>query len=91
MITATAAVNAKLALSPVASQKPSVASASARTIGTMTPETRSARRWTGALPVWASVTSLAICASAVSAPTLVARTTRRPPALTVAPATSEPG
>ena len=61
------------------------------TIGTKTPEMRSARRWTGALPVWASSTSRAICASAVSAPTLVARTTRRPPALTVAPATSEPG
>ena len=36
-------------------------------------------------------TSRAICASAVSAPTFVARTTRRPPALTVAPATSSPG
>ena len=55
------------------------------------PETRSARRWTGALPDCASVTSRAIWASAVSAPTLVARTTRRPPALTVAPATSSPG
>ena len=55
------------------------------------PETRSARRWTGALPDWASVTSRAIWASAVSLPTLVARTTRRPPALTVAPATSSPG
>ena len=37
------------------------------------------------------MTSAAICASAVSAPTAVARTTSRPPALTVAPATSEPG
>ena len=55
------------------------------------PEMRSARRWTGALPVWASSTSRAIWASAVSAPTLVARTIRRPPALTVAPAISEPG
>ncbi len=36
-------------------------------------------------------TSRAICASAVSAPTLVARTTRRPVVLIVAPATSEPG
>ena len=52
---------------------------------------RSARRWTGALPVWASSTSRAIWASAVSAPTFVARTIRRPPALTVAPAISEPG
>ena len=49
------------------------------------PEIRSASRCTGALPVCASVTRRAIWASAVSAPTLVARTTRRPPALTVAP------
>ena len=89
--TATAAVNANVALSPVPSQKPSVATASAITIGTKTPEIRSASRWTGALPVWASVTSRPICASAVSAPTRVARTTSRPPALTVAPATSSPG
>ena len=52
---------------------------------------RSASRCTGALPDCASVTSRAIWASAVSAPTRVARTTRRPPALTVAPATSSPG
>ena len=89
--TATAAVNANVALSPVPSQKPSVATASAITIGTKTPATRSASRWTGALPVCAAVTSRAIWASAVSAPTFVARTTSRPPALTVAPATSSPG
>ena len=91
MRTATAAVNAKLALSPVPSQKPRVASDRRMTIGTKMPEMRSARRWTGALPVWASSTSRAICASAVSAPTFVARTIRRPPALTVAPAISAPG
>ena len=45
----------------------------------------------GALPDWASVTRRPIWLSAVSAPTLVARTIRRPPALIVAPATSEPG
>ena len=39
----------------------------------------------GALPVCASLTSRPIWASAVSAPTCVARTTRRPPAFTVAP------
>ena len=89
--TATAAVNANDALSPAPSQKPSVASASVITTGTKTPETRSASRWTGALPVCASSTSRAIWASAVSAPTFVARTTSRPPALTVAPATSVPG
>ena len=90
MSTATAAVKAKVALSPVPSQKASVATDSAMTTGTKTPEIRSARRWTGALPVWASSTSRAIWARAVSAPILVARMTRRPPALTVAPATSEP-
>ena len=61
------------------------------TTGTNTAETRSASRCTGALPVWASVTRRAIWASAVSAPTRVARTTSRPPALTVAPATASPG
>ena len=68
--TATAAVKAKVRPSPAPSQKPSVATASPITTGTKTPEMRSASRWTGALPVWASVTSLAIWASAVSAPTL---------------------
>ena len=45
----------------------------------------------GAFPACASATSRAIWASAVSAPTRVARTTRRPWALTVAPATSSSG
>ena len=91
MSTDTAAVNAKSALSPVASQNPSVATASPMITGTNTPDTRSASRCTGALPVCASSTSRAICASAVSAPIRVARTTSRPPAFTVAPATSSPG
>ena len=43
-----------------------------------------------ALPFWASATSLAICASWVSEPTRVARTTSRPPVFTVAPATVSP-
>ena len=89
--TATAAVNANEAGSPAPSQKPSVATERPITIGTNTPETRSASRCTSALPDWASVTSRAICASAVSEPTFVARTTSRPPALTVAPATASPG
>ena len=55
------------------------------------PEIRSASRCTAALPVCASSTSLAICASWVSAPTRVARTTSRPPALTVAPTTCVAG
>ena len=89
--TATAAVNANVTSSPAPIQKPSVANAMPNTTGTKTPETRSASRWTGALPDCASVTRRAIWASAVSAPTFVARTTSRPPALTLAPATSSPG
>ncbi len=91
--TATAAVNATVVESVLAavSQNPKVATASAITIGTKMPATRSASRCTWALPIWASFTSRAIWASAVSAPTRVASTTRRPPALTVAPATTSPG
>ncbi len=55
------------------------------TTGTKTPETRSARRCTSALPFCASSTRRAIWASWVSAPTRVARTTSRPPAFTQAP------
>ena len=84
--------DAKPALAPASSQATSVpTSESAITTGTKTAETRSARRCTSALPDWASVTSRAICASAVSAPTRAARITRRPPAFTVAPTTSSPG
>ena len=74
MSTDTAAVNAKTRRTRRrAPSRPRVASERPMTTGTKTAETRSASRWTGALPLWASVTSLAICASAVSAPTLVAR------------------
>ena len=48
-------------------------------------EIRSASRCTLALPVCACSTSRAMCASWVSAPTRVARTTSRPLALRVAP------
>ena len=89
--TATAAVNAVVAPSPAPIQNPNVPTARAMTRGTNTAETRSARRWTGALPFCASATSRPIWASWVSAPTRVARTTRRPPALTVAPLTASPG
>ena len=91
MRTATAAVNAAVAPCPVRSQVASVPSDSTITIGTKTPETRSASRWTCALPDWASSTSRAIWASWVSAPTRAARTTKRPPALTVAPTTASSG
>ncbi len=89
--TATDAVTATEAGSPVPSQKPRVAAAMAMTTGTNTAAIRSARRWTGALPACASWTRRAIWASLVSAPTRVARTTSRPPALTVPPVTASPG
>ena len=88
--TATAAVNAGVRPPPVPIQKPSVAADSAITIGTNTPEIRSASRCASALPFWASSTSRAIWASWVSPPTRVTRTTSRPPALTVAPTTVSP-
>ena len=91
MRTATAAVNAS-AGSPVARSHPaSVATEIAITTGTKTADTRSASRCTGALPVCAWATRRAIWARVVSAPTLVARTTRRPETLIVAPTTSSPG
>ena len=83
----TAAVKAAATGYPAPSHAPRVITATASTIGTKTPEMRSARRWTWALPVWAFSTSRAICASWVSEPTRAARTTSRPPALTVAPTT----
>ncbi len=89
--TATVAVNDSVALWPEPNHQPSVAAASTSTTGTNTPEIRSARRCTGALPVCASVTRRAIWARAVSLPTRVADTTRRPPTLTVAPVTPSPG
>ena len=89
--TDTAAVNAAVSPSPVPAQNPNVATASAITIGTKMPEIRSASRWAWALPFCASSTRRAIWASCVSAPTLVAATTSRPPALTVAPTTASPG
>src|SRR5258708_2346831 len=76
---------------PGAYQTRNTAPEMAITVGTKTALMRSARRWTGAVPDWASATSWAIWASWVSAPMRVARTTRRPPALTVAPTTVSPG
>ena len=75
---------------PIHSQTISVHSEISMTTGTNTAEIWSARRCTGALPDWASVTSLAICASRVSLPMRRASTTSRPSALIVAPVTSDP-
>ncbi len=90
MRTATAAVNAAEAGAPAPSHAPRAPTAIAMAMGTKIADTRSARRWTCALPDCASSTRRAICASWVSPPTRVARTTSRPPALTVAPVTASP-
>ena len=58
------------------------------TTGTNTCEIRSASFCTGAFFACASLTNFAICASVVSAPTLVARTTSRPEEFMVAPVTT---
>jgi hypothetical protein len=91
MSTATAAVNAAVAGAPMSNQIASVRRESPMTMGTKTAETRSANRCTSALPLCAAATSLAIWASWVSEPTRVARTSSRPPALTVAPTTLSSG
>ena len=88
--TDTAAVKASAAEPPNASQPASVSSERTITTGTKIAEMRSASRCASALPDWASSTSRAIWASAVSAPTRVARTARRPYVLIVAPATLAP-
>ncbi len=77
--TATAAVNANVALSPVPSQKPSVADGERdddRDEDARDPVGQALDRGLAGLRV---STRRAICASAVSAPTFVARTTSRPP------------
>src|SRR6266446_3655818 len=61
---------------PNASQPTNVATAMTRTAGTKVSLTRSARRWIGALEPWACSTRATIRASAVSAPTRVARKTK---------------
>ena len=90
--TATAAVNASVAAWPVS--EPAGERADRQHEHDRhedRPRSRSASRCTSALPDCASSTSRAMRASAVSAPTRVARTTSRPPALMVAPVTASPG
>ncbi|TWH25837.1 hypothetical protein L600_000900000870 [Isoptericola variabilis J7] len=91
MSTATAAVNANCVLAPARSQPTRVSAAMPKATGTNTAEIRSASRCTGALPVCAWATSRPIWASVVSEPTRVARTSRCPDVLTVAPVTASPG
>ena len=89
--TASAALNAWPAGLPASSQPASVSAAQASTAGTNTAQIRSASRWMPALPAWACSTIVIRWASWVSAPTLSARTTRRPVSAIVPPVTASPG
>jgi hypothetical protein len=61
------------------------------TVGKKTAETWSANPWIGARDRFAFDTIVTICASTVSAPTLLASITRLPFLLIVAPVTASPG
>ena len=76
---------------PKSNQPTKAAMASAMTIGTNTPATRSASFWIGALVACASSTSCTIWPSAVSLPTRVTRKVTLPVVLSVPPITSSPG
>ena len=75
---------------PDHSHAPKVSRPPMRATSTSQNAGRSARRCPGALEFWASCTSSTICASAVSEPTLVARTRSVPVVLIDAPITAEP-
>ena len=89
--TATPAVSASLTVPPAMSQTMNVTAAMPSTTGTNTPATLSARRAMGAFVAFASSTSWMILASAVSAPTRVARKVNEPVRFTVAAFTVSPG
>ncbi len=76
--------------SPASHQPAKANTAVATTAGTNQRVTWSARRWIGALEACASSTSLMIWASAVSAPTLVARKRSKPVRFSVPPITAAP-
>ncbi len=76
---------------PSSHQSANVSAPTARTAGTKIALIWSARRWIGAFEPCARRTSSTIWASAVSLPTRVARITKLPVVLRVAPITSSPG
>ena len=82
--------SASLTERPASSHTPKVPAPPIRATRTSQNAARSASRCPGALEFCASCTSLTICARAVSAPTLVARTRSVPVVLMVAPTTSSP-
>ena len=89
--TETAATNAWFSSPDTSHQIAKVSTAIPMTTGTNTAEIRSARRATGALVACARATVRLMEASTVSAPTWVARASRRPVVFTVAPVSSSPG
>ena len=93
MSTATALTSAKLSAGdgPQASQAPKVSRATAITAGTNHMVTWSTSACMGSLEPWACSTMRMICASSVSAPTLVARKASAPFWFTVPPTSSAPG
>ena len=91
MSTATAASTPSPGRWATPAQPSKVIPARANTVGTKTPAMRSASRCTGALEPWAASTRRTMPASAVSAPTAVARTVRTPLRLRVAPVTAVAG
>ncbi|MCY1296188.1 hypothetical protein D9M70_455630 [compost metagenome] len=90
--TATPLTSAKVSAGsgPKTSQMPKVKSAMAMTAGTNQAVTRSTSDWIGSFAPWACSTMRMICASTVSAPTLVARKVKEPVLLIVPPTTSLP-
>ena len=83
--TATAAVSAISTLLLVRSHEARMASDSAFKIGTKTPKTRSAGRWTRALPFWSSPSGRALWAGGVVHVGLVAALSASRGPLTVEP------
>ncbi len=90
--TATAFTRAKLRAGsgPNTSQTRKVRAAAAITAGTNHVVTLSTSAWIGSLDPWAASTMRMICASTVSAPTLVARNVKLPVLLIVPPTTGLP-
>ena len=89
-LTAATRPKASLGSGPNQAQAANATMATAMTVGTNQPATRSASRWIGARERCASATICTICDSSVSRPTLSARMMKLPdwlsvPAITLAP------
>ena len=89
--TVTAAMKPPEGLPAISHHPTNVSTASAKTIGTKTPEIRSTSRTSGVFSDCACAINLPIAANVVSSPAALTRTSKRPDVLMVAPVTSEPG